>query len=243
MTHAVEFLREHVPQETRIQYIITKGGSAANIVPDFSEVHLVARHPDAIALEKIWSRIVKCAEAGALATETKLELAEPGGLANVVPNEALAALFERNMRLVGGVHYSPAERAFAEKLRASLPPDDLPPLESAAEIKPLQHTVTSWSTDVGDVSWIIPTGEIRAAAFVPGVAAHSWQSTACAGMGIGQKAMLVAAKTLALTAIDLFTDPKQVEAAQAAFEKRVAGKKYISPVPLDAKPRLKQANK
>lgn len=242
MTHAVELLREHVPQETRIHYIITKGGIAATIVPDFSEVYLGVRHPDSTTLEKIWPRIVKCAEAGALATETRFELEVAGGLANVVPNEALAALFERNMKLVGGVRYSSEERAFAEKLRTSLTSDDLPPLDSAAEVKPLQREVTSWSTDVGDVSWIIPTGEIRAAAFVPGVAAHSWQSTACAGMGIGQKAMVVAAKTLALTALDLFTDTTQVAAARAAFEKRVAGKKYVSPVPPDAKPRLKQKN-
>ncbi|MBI3414600.1 MAG: amidohydrolase [Verrucomicrobia bacterium] len=238
MTHAVELLREHVPQETRIHYIITKGGTAVNIVPDLSEVHLVVRHPDSVTLDKIWARILKCAEAGALATETRLAVDPLGGLANVVPNEALAALFDRNMQLVGGVHYSSEERAFAEKLRKTMSPEDLPPLDSAAQVRPIQTAITSWSTDVGDVSWIVPTGEIRAAAFVPGVAAHTWQSTACAGMGIGQKGMLVAAKTLALTAIDLFADPKQVQAARESFEKRLAGRKYVSKFPPDAKPRI-----
>ena len=237
MTHAVELLREHVPQETRIHYIISNGGSAPNIVPELAEVQMRARHPNSVELDKIWARIVKCAEAGALATETNLENEFLGAYANVIPNDTLAGLAERNMRLVGGVIYSAEERAFAEKLRASLPPDDLPSLESAAEVRPIQTALTSWSTDVGDVSWMIPTGEIRAAAFVPGVAAHSWQSTACAGMGIGQKAMVVAAKTLALTAIDLLNDPSQVEAVRRSFEKRIAGRKYVSKLPPDAKPR------
>jgi aminobenzoyl-glutamate utilization protein B len=243
MTHAVELLREHVPQETRIHYVITEGGKAANVVPEFAEVHLITRHPDAVTLDTIWARILKCAEAGALATETRLQVDSIEGLANVIPNESLASLFERNMRLVGGVHYSPEERIFAEKLRASLPTADLPSLDSASEVKPIQEGITAWSTDVGDVSWIIPTGEIRAAAFVPGVSVHTWQSTACAGMSIGQKGMLVAAKTLALTAVDLVTDPNQVQAARKSFEQRIAGRKYRSKFPPDAKPRLTPATK
>lgn len=141
------------------------------------------------------------------------------------------------LRLVGGVNYPAEDRVFAEELRAALPPGDLPPLETATEIRPIQTAATSWYTDVGDVSWMIPLGEICAATFVPGVAAHSWQSTACAGMGIGQKAMVVAAKTLVLTVIDLLNDPKQVELARQSFEKRLAGRKYVCRLPADAKPR------
>lgn len=243
MTHAVDLLREHVPSAARMHYIITQGGTAVNVVPELAELRLVARHPDVIELDKIWARIVKCADAGALATETRLEVEFTGGLANVVPNDTLAALFEGNMRLVGGVRYTEDERVFAEKLRASLPPDGLPALEIAAAVQSIQTAVTSWSTDVGDVSWTIPTGEIRAAAFVPGVAPHTWQSTACSGMGIGQKAMIVAAKTLALTAIELLHDPRQVEAARRSFDKYVAGKKYISKLPMDAKPQNKQTRR
>jgi aminobenzoyl-glutamate utilization protein B len=238
MTHAVDLLREHMPQETRLHYIITKGGSAVNVVPELAELRLQARHPDSEEVDKIWSRIIKCAEAGALATETRLEVESTGGTVNVIPNEPLAALFSRNMQMVGGVEYSAQERAFAEKIRTFLPQDSLPELASAATVQPVQEGLTSWSTDVGDVSWTLPTGEIRAATFVPGVAAHTWQSTACSGMSIGQKGMLVAAKTLALTTVDLLEEPSHVQLARQNLQKRLAGKKYVSKYPLDAKPLL-----
>ena len=96
---------------------------------------------------------------------------------------------------------------------------------------------------VGDVSWNVPTAQLTTATFVPGVPAHSWQSTACAGMSIGRKGMLVAAKTLALSAVDLFTDPAQLKAARASFEQRRAGYEYRSRIPADHKPPLNYRDK
>ncbi len=239
MGHAVDMLREHVPSEARIHYYVSSGGASANIVPEFSELRLTVRHPDAPTLDAIWKRVVKCAEAGALATETTLEIEIIGALANVLPNDTLAKLSEINMRLVGGVRYTADEREFAEKIRALLPQDGLPDLNSASQVLDVQEGVTFWSTDVGDVSWQIPTGEIRAATFVPGVVPHTWQSTACAGMSIGQKGMLVAAKTIALTALDLLQQPALVEEARKSFEKRRGGRGYLSKLPADAKPQVR----
>src|SRR5947209_12376157 len=102
MLHAIEMLREHVPQETRMHYIISNGGSAPNVVPAFAEVTMVARHPDTPTLEGIWERVLKCAQAGALATETRVEMEQSTNYANVLPNEALTALVSRNMRKAGG---------------------------------------------------------------------------------------------------------------------------------------------
>lgn len=243
MGHAVELLREHVPSETRIHYYVSNGGGAANVVPDFAELKLIARHPDATLLEGIWSRVVKCAQAGALGTETTLEIEIIGALANVIPNDTLARLSEANMRRVGGVHYTPEERQFAEKLRALLPQDNLPELDLASRVFPIQEGVTVWSTDVGDVSWQIPTGEIRAATFVPGVAPHTWQSTACSGTSIGQKGMIVAAKTMVLTGLDLFLKPERVDDARKSFEKRLAGRIYASKIPAGAKPAIQTRKK
>ena len=239
MAHAVDMLREHVPSDTRIHYYVASGGASANIVPEFSDIRLTVRHPDAPTLAAIWKRAVKCAEAGALATETQLEVEILGALSNVLPNDTLARLSETNMRLVGGVRYTPEERQFAEKIRALLPQDGLPDLDSASQVLAIQEGVTFWSTDVGDVSWQIPTGEIRASTFVPGVLPHTWQSTACAGMSIGQKGMLVAAKTIALTAIDLFQKPAFVEEARKTFEKRRANHIYSSQLPPEAKPQVR----
>lgn len=237
MGNSVEFLREHVPDSTRIHYVITNGGAAPNIVPDYSEMFLYARNPSMPVLDKIWERIIKCAQAGALASETRMEMEVISSSYNTLPNDSLAALVDRNMRLVGGVTYTKEEQAFAETIRKSLP-DATKPMGSQEKIEAPAEGKGGASTDAGDVSWTVPMASISAATFVPGVPAHSWQSAACAGMSIGRKGMLVAAKSLVLTAMDLFTDPKQVEAAKASFEKRRAGFEYRSRVPADGKPPL-----
>src|SRR5207253_1429163 len=137
----------------------------------------------------------------------------------------------------GGVTYTKNEQAFAETIRKSLP-DRSHQLGSQEKIESPSEGTGSASTDAGDVSWTVPMAALGTATFVPGVPAHSWQSAACAGMSIGRKGMVVAAKTLVLTAMDLFTDPRQVEAAKASFEKRRAGFEYRSRVPSDHKPPL-----
>ncbi len=243
MNHAAELLREHVPESTRIHYIITNGGSAPNVVPDFAEAYYYARHPQMPTLDGIWARIVKCAEAAALATETRMEMEFVNSVYNVLPNDALAALLDRNLRQVGGFRYSPEEQAFAEALRKTFPTENAPPLGSQEQIQTPEEGYSSGSTDVGDVSWLLPTGQFNTATFVPGTPGHSWQSTACAGTSIGRKGMVVAAKTLALTAVDLFSDPKQVEAARASFNKRRAGHEYRSRVPANQKPPLNYRDK
>jgi aminobenzoyl-glutamate utilization protein B len=237
MANSVEFLREHVPDSTRMHYIITNGGSAPNIVPDYSELFLYARHPSMPTLDGIWERILKCAQAGALASETRMEMELIDSAYNTLPNDALAALVDKNMRLVGGVAYTREEQAFAETIRKTLP-DRTRQIGSQEKIEAPSEGTGSASTDAGDVSWTVPMAAISAATFVPGVPAHSWQSAACAGMSIGRKGMVVAAKSLVLTAIDLFTDPKQVEAAKASFEKRRAGFDYRSRVPAGQGPPL-----
>ncbi len=243
MNVAAEMLREHVPEATRIHYIITNGGAAPNVVPDFAEAYYYARHPDMRTLDGIWSRIVKCAEAGALATETRMEMQLVGSVYNVLPNDALTALLEKNLRTVGGVHYTAEEQTFAEKLRTSFTAGRDAPLGSQEQVQRPEDGYDSASTDVGDVSWSLPTAQFRAATFVPGTPGHSWQSAACSGSSIGRKGLVVAAKTLALTAVDLYSDPEQVAAARASFEKRRAGHEYRSRIPADQKPPLNYRDK
>ena len=238
MTHAVELMREHVPQTTRIHYIITNGGATPNVVPATAEVYLYARHPDMPTLDGIWSRILKCAEAGALATETQMEMELVNSAYNLLPNDALTRLLDKSLRQVGGIPYAAEERAFAEALRRTFPTNDVPVLGSEREVFSIEEGISFGSTDVGDVSWIVPTGGFYAATFVAGTPSHSWQSTACAGMSIGRKGMVVAAKALALSGIDLLTEPKLIEAAQMSFDQRRAGKEYRSRLPANQKPPL-----
>ncbi len=234
--HAVNLLREHVPQETRMHYIYNKAGSAANIVPDFAEISLTVRHPDLSTLESIWERVRNAAQAGALGTGTEVAIETVYSYANYIPNPTLRDLLDANLKRVGGVSYSAEERRFAESIRATLGSSRLPPLEDAARVFPPKLDLLSASTDVGDVSWNLPTGHLLAATFPPGVPLHTWQSTAIAGASIGRKGLLVAAKTLALTAADLFHTPALAARARTDFEKALQGRSYRSLLPASAAP-------
>ncbi len=223
MDYMVNMMREHVPQETRIHYIIRKGGVASNIVPDYAEGEYQARHPDMRVLQDIWDRIVKASEGAAMGTGTRVEHETVMSYWNVLPNETLTAVAHRNLTKVGGVEYTAGEQAFADKLRTTLI-DARTPMGAQKEIAPMKiGLVGSASTDVGDISWNVPTAQLTAATFVPGVPAHSWQATACTGMSIGFKGMIVAAKTMALTVSDLFKDPATIARAKEEFLKKRGG--------------------
>jgi len=238
MNHMVNLMREHVPQETRIHYVITNGGSAPNVIPDFAEVFYYVRNPDPEMVHKLFARVAAAAEGAALGTETKMDYEVIHGLYNLLPNEALQRVMWENLSRVGGVDYDAAERAFAETLRGSLP-EDSPSLESAAEVQAYGfQRIGMGSTDVADVSWIVPTAGLRTATWVPGTAAHSWQAIAAGGMSIGTKGMLVAAKALALTAVEIFTNPDIVEAAQAEHAERVGPDFVYEPLLGDRDPPL-----
>jgi aminobenzoyl-glutamate utilization protein B len=144
---------------------------------------------------------------------------------------------DKNLRQVGGVTYTAAERAFAETLRKSLP-DDAPPLSAAAQVEDFAIKEAGGSTDVGDVSWVVPTAGLRTATWVPGTSAHSWQAVAAGGTSIGTKGMIVAAKTLTETAIDLFSDPALLSAATAEYRKRVGPTFVYVPLVGDRPPPL-----
>jgi aminobenzoyl-glutamate utilization protein B len=137
---------------------------------------------------------------------------------------------------VGGVVYSAEEEAFAERLRGTLS-DKAAPAGAQEKVRPMEAELGKASTDLGDVSWSVPTAELSAATWVPGTPAHSWQAVACGGTGIGIKGMMVAARALALTAVDLFSDPAKVAAARAEFEAKRAGRAYVSRIG-DRKPAL-----
>jgi aminobenzoyl-glutamate utilization protein B len=246
MGNGIEFLREHIPSNSRIHYIITNGGAAPNIVPDTAELYLYARNPSSVVLGGVWDRILKIGQGAALMTETTLDVYDFGGDANIVPNEALAKVAQRNLEEAGGFHYTAEEKHFAEELQKSLPPGGAGELDSTALIQLLRRpdpNAAAASTDVGDVSWNVPTIGFQAATFVPGVVAHTWQAAACAGMSIGQKGMIVAARALAATGADLFSDRQLVLDAKADFRRQLEGKTYQSVIPAGEKPPLNYRGK
>ena len=239
MDNMVNMLREHVPQETRIHYIITRGGAAPNVVPDFAEAYYYARQPDMRILDGVWERIVNAAKGAALGTGTTMELEITGAVYNVLTNDYLSAVMNRNLERVGGFSYTAEEAKFAEEIRKTLtdPPDVA--VGSQEAVRAMRTgVVNSSSTDLADVSWNVPTVSMVGATFAPGVPAHSWQATACAGSTIGVKGMIVAAKSMALTTIDLFTDPEHIPKAKAEFDRR-RGPNFVYKTRLaDRKPAL-----
>ena len=238
MNHMVNLLREHVPQETRLHYVITYGGAAPNVVPDFSEVFYYVRNPDPANVKSIFERVVAAAEGAAQGTGTTMEYEVIHGLYNMLPNVTLQEAMHANLTRVGGVVYDDEEHRFADVLRRALP-DDAPPLESAIEIQPLRvGGAGAGSTDVADVSGMVPTGGVSTATWVPGTSAHSWQAIAGGGTTIGEKGMIVAAKTLAMTAVDLFTRPDLVAAAKAEHADRIPDGWVYEPLLGDRDPPL-----
>ncbi len=223
MNFMVNMMREHVPMETRMHYVITRGGEAPNVVPAFAESYQYVRHPDARVVREIFERMVKTAEGAALGTQTKMEYEVINGVYNLLPNETLARIMHKNLELVGGVNYTPEERRFAEEIIKTYPVGIKVSPEDAAEIAPfvVSSEGGGGSTDVGDISWLVPTVGLGAATWVPGTSAHTWQAVAAGGMSIGQKGMLVAAKTMTLTAMDIFKEPAVVgKALQELNERR-----------------------
>jgi len=217
MNYMVNMMREHIPQETRIHYVITNGGKAPNVVPEFAEVYYYVRHPDKVVAVNTFDRVVKAAEGAALATETKMDFEIIGGTHDLLINKTLAAAMQANLQKVGGVQYTAQEKEFGKSIQSTFS-GTIPSLDSAAFVKPLHTEKSLGSTDVGDVSYTVPTVGLEAATWVPGTSAHSWQAVAAGGTDIGVKGMMVAAKTMAFTAIDLFVKPELIQKAWEEFK-------------------------
>lgn len=217
MNMMVNMMREHTTMDTRIHYVITEGGTAPNVVPDFAEVFYYVRHSDPAEVEALWKRLEAAAKGAALGTGTTVEWEIIHGNNPLLVNEALAKMMDAKLRRVGGVEYTPEERAWAEQLSKSLG-DAAEPLASAAEIQPFETSLGYGSTDVGDVSWATPTVGLRTATWVPGTSAHTWQSAAASGTTIGFKGAQVAAKAMTLAAIELYSNPELRARARAEFD-------------------------
>lgn len=245
--HAVELLREHTPDGTRLHHTVTSGGGAPNVVPEFAEGFFYVRHPKAEVVQQLYARLLKCAQAGALATETKLEVAYLGGTMEMLPNHSLAEVAKRNLTALNDLKYDAEEMKFALRLQDSFP--ERASFDDLAKVFDISGAKGGGSTDVGDVSWVVPVTGFSTACWVPGTPGHSWQAVACGGTTIGKKGMNLAARTLAATAYDLFTDPQLIKDAKAEHAKRLDGKKYTAmlekdqPPPLDYRDPPKRAPK
>ena len=234
-------MREHTTESTRIHYVITKGGEAPNVVPDFAEVYYYARHSTRNEVVNVFDRIVNAAKGAALGTGTSMEYEMIGGTHELLHNEILQKMVHKNLETVGGYFYTAEDKVFAEKISKSL--GLVLDTKYTEGVEPYSDSgKAGGSTDVGDVSFTVPTVGLRAATWVPGTSAHSWQAVAAGGTNIGNKGMMVAAKTIALTGMQLLDSPKIIKAAKEEFiKKRGADFKY-TPMLGDRKPALNYRN-
>ncbi len=237
MNMMINMLREHTPDRTRIHYVITSGGSAPNVVPDFAEVYYYVRHPDPDYLRELWPRIEKAAEGAAVGTGTNVDWEIIHGNLSLLPNTALQVLLHEEMTKLGGLQYTAEERKFAEQIQKTMP-DGGAAMQRATTIKSQEEFFTAGSTDVGDVSWSAPTGSINTATWVPGTSAHSWQAVAAGGTSIGHKGMDLASKTLANAAVRLFSDVQLLNAARTEFDERRGVNYVYEPLLGDRQPPL-----
>ena len=244
MNYMMNMMREHVPADSRIHYVITEGGEAPNVVPAFAEVYYFIRHPDMRVVKDVLARSIVAAEGAAMGTGTTMDYEMTGGSFNILPNAVLAKIMHDNLALVGGVKYTPEEREFAVDLMKTYNSDGLTP-EMAEEVEPFRtyNVAENYSTDAGDVSWIVPLISMSAATWPPGTPGHSWQAVAAGGTTIGVKGMIVASKTMAMTVIDIFKKPSVVDEAKAELEKRRGANFKYEPIIGDRSPALDYAGK
>ncbi len=237
MDMMANMMREHMPQEARLHYVITRGGSAPNVVPDFAEVFYYVRHPDPQVVHALWERLTRIAEGAALGTGTTWDVEVIHGAYPLLPNHTLGHVVQASLERVGGVQYDAAETAFAQQIYATLA-SPARALGSERVVQPYAPEQHYGSTDVGDVSWCVPTAGFNTATWVPGTSAHSWQAAAAGGMSIGIKGMNNASRVLALTAARLYLDPALVKRARAEFEQARGADFVYRPMVGDRKPPL-----
>ena len=233
----VNYLREHVPEKTRIHCVITNGGVAPNVVPDYAQVWYYVRAPHRDQVEKVYSKVLDIAKGAELMTGTTFDVEFVGGSREYISNKVIGEIIYENLLKVGVPKFTEKERKFAQELEATIPADSV---KEMLELHGLtreevggvlcdkilekggpwgEGEIRRGSTDVGDVSFITPTAQFLTTCWPFSCANHTWQTTASAGTSIGSKGMIVAAKVLALTAFNLLTKPDILKKAQDEFKK------------------------
>lgn len=232
MNVGVNFLREHVIPEARLHYAITNtGGNAPNVVQNEAEVLYKIRAPQAKQVQEITNRVVKIAEGAALMTETSFEMEFDSSSASLIPNKTLADVMYENFKEIGTNTYTTEEEEFAKEIQKTFGRDMNKPFNDKLEELADTPTFIPASTDVGDVSWLIPTGQVGATTVANGTPGHSWQLVAQGKSSVAHKGMLLAGKVIAASAIDLILNPEKIEKAKIEHKKQLNGGKYLSLIP------------
>jgi len=255
MNIGVNYMREHILQEARIHYVVEDGGYAPNVIPSYARSWYYIRAPERAQVEQIYQWVLDIAKGADLMAQTTHKVEFLSGCYNTIPNKCLSRLVTKNMREIGAPKYTEKELTWSAELNKSrtaqqkqewLLRSKRPNWEKQMDVLMDRSIPDPWdegekdgsSTDVGDVSWNVPTLEFHTATCTIGTPLHTWQFAAICGTSIGHKSLLFGAKTITLSMLDLFTHPELLKEAQEEFLKRTDGKEYQSPLPPDLKPPL-----
>jgi aminobenzoyl-glutamate utilization protein B len=261
MNVGANYLREHVLDGTRIQYVITDGGQAANIVPERAVVRYILRAEKPDYLLEVADRLRNIARGAALMTDTSFEETIESGYASMVSNHTIADLMYQALKKIGPIQFTEEELAFAQQINDTFSGTNADYIERRIDLlgldkkdadtlraygdQPLiranfpaidERIVFKGATDVGDLSQVVPTGALDTACFPTCSPGHSWVNTACGGMSIGHKGMMHGAKALALTAAALYTDKESLKKVREEFEEQMAGRTYTPLIPKEMHP-------
>lgn len=246
MNDGVERMREHMRPECRIHYVITHGGQSPNVVPDYAQSFYDVRAATVPDLEPMYAWVEQIGQGAAMMTQTRFEPEFIGAAANTLANRVIGDVLQAAMEAVGAPAYTDEELGFAAQLQEHFPgcvERALRDLEHRAShvrekrlcdvVLPLDATEKpgKGSTDVGDVSWVVPTGQFSATCYAFGIPGHTWAATSCSGAPVGHRGMLYAAKVLALAGARFMTEPELRTAAREEHQRRLGGYVYKSPIP------------
>ena len=236
MNVGVNYMREHIKETSRVHYVITNGGGQPNVVPAAAQSWYYVRANTHEDVETQFDWLREIAEGAAKMTRTKVTVQVDTDCHEIIPNLPLSRALHRNFKLVGGPKFDAADVALAKQLQTRLRSDfglkeERALIEDIDDLPEKPSGAMGGSTDVGDVSWHVPTSGIDVACFAAGSPGHSWQNVAAVGSPIGHKGLIVAAKVLALGAVDMLRDPQLLEEAKKDFDERMKGRKYTTRIP------------
>ena len=252
MNVGVNYMREHMPSEARVHYaLLDTGGIAPNVVQAHARVRYSIRDRDLPGMNELVPRVRKIAEGAALMTETRMEMRIISAVSNVMPNTPLEQALHGIMEDLGPPRFDEADEQFAAKIRSTLSEKDIAAVYHAIGMDPTDRPLADFivpldarrnpqigSTDVGDVSWVVPTVQVHAPTVAIGTPFHTWQIVAQGKSPAAHKAMVQAAKAMAALGVKALNEPNLIAAAKADLKRRTARTPYVSPLPHNVAPPL-----
>ncbi len=230
-TTGINFYREHVKPTVRIHYHIQDGGKVVNVVPDYSKLWVRVRDTKRDGMTAVWKQVEKMAEGAAIMANVDYKISLVSGIHEILVNRTGGAEMQKNLEYLGAIQYTDEEQEFAKGIQRAVGKEELG-IES--KIEPLEETLEhpmGGSTDVGDVSFVVPTIRLSATTAPKGTPWHSWAVVACGGMSIGHKGMAYAAKALGMTMVELFENADLRKKVKAEYKERKGDYIYKGIIP------------